>query len=96
MQIQAAGSRRILKRSWTILFQLNIPSQQVVGRNKGSQSVMLSWFGSAGSVSRILYPIVAGAMTSAIGDWSAFVLVACLEVVGLGCVVWLMLFQNIT
>jgi hypothetical protein len=33
---------------------------KVVSLNKGSQGLMLSWFGSAGSVARICFPLISG------------------------------------
>jgi MFS family permease len=33
---------------------------KVVDQNKGSQGLMLSWFGSAGSVARISFPLLSG------------------------------------
>ncbi|KAG5190379.1 major facilitator superfamily domain-containing protein [Tribonema minus] len=56
---------------------------KVVGRSGGTQAVMLSWFGSSGSLARICFPLVAGGISQKAGPTAAFVVVAALETAGL-------------
>lgn len=55
---------------------------RVVGRTAGDQGLMLSWFGSAGSLSRILFPLLAGVLSSTSGCSVAFIVVSILESCG--------------